>query len=81
MSELAALDATAQALSAPTRAGGLTPPPDFSRLPAWFDGVNRIREQLRAPLRNDLVLAGLLQEWRSLFETASPGGHPREGRR
>ena len=75
------LDATAQALSAPTRAGGLTPPPDFSRLPAWFDGVNRIREQLRAPLRNDLVLAGLLQEWRSLFETASPGGHPREGRR
>jgi DNA polymerase-3 subunit delta' len=56
--------------------GGLTAPPDFSRLPAWFDAVNRVREQLRAPLRNDLVLAGLLREWRGWFESAAVGGHP-----
>ena len=65
---------------APERAGGLTAPPDFSRLPAWFDAVNRVREQLRAPLRNDLVLAGLLVEWRSLFEAAGPGRQKEERR-
>ena len=27
------------------------------RLSAWFDGINRLREQLGAPLRHDLVLA------------------------
>ena len=66
--------------AAPGR-GGLTAPPDFSRLPAWFDAVNRVREQLRAPLRNDLVLAGLLRDWRQQFESARDGGHPAEGRR
>jgi DNA polymerase-3 subunit delta' len=47
----------------------LAAPADFSRLSAWFDSMNRTREQLRAPLRNDLVLAGLLREWRTMFET------------
>ena len=63
------------------RTGSLTAPADFSRLPAWFDAVNRVREQLRAPLRNDLVLSGLLLEWRSLFEAAGPGSRPNEERR
>jgi len=32
-----------------------------------FDGFNRLRSQLGAPLRHDLVLAGLLLEWRNMF--------------
>lgn len=47
----------------------LTAPGDFSIISNWFDSINRTREQLRAPLRNDLVLAGLLREWRNMFET------------
>jgi DNA polymerase-3 subunit delta' len=49
-------------------AAGLTPPADFPKLSAWFDGVNRLREQLGAPLRHDLVLAGLLLDWRRLYD-------------
>ena len=49
-------------------APGLTLPGDFQKLSAWYDGINRIREQLATPvLRHDLALAGLLLEWRSLF--------------
>ena len=47
--------------------GGLTVPGDFTKLSAWFDAVNRTREQLKQPIRNDLVLAGLLREWRTMF--------------
>ncbi|MBC7656815.1 MAG: DNA polymerase III subunit delta' [Frankiaceae bacterium] len=47
----------------------LTAPANFSTISTWFDSINRTREQLRAPLRNDLVLAGLLREWRTMFET------------
>lgn len=57
---------------------GLTPPPDFPKLSAWFDGVNRLREQLGAPLRHDLVLAGLLLDWRRLYDA---GGGRASGRR
>jgi DNA polymerase-3 subunit delta' len=52
---------------------GLTVPADFHKLSAWFDAVNRLRDQLRAPLRHDLVLAGLLADWRSLHR-GSEGG-------
>jgi DNA polymerase-3 subunit delta' len=48
--------------------GGLKAPADFSRLSDWFDAVNRTRDQLRAPLRHDLVVAGLLLQWRSMFQ-------------
>ena len=47
---------------------GLTPPADFPKLSTWFDGINRLREQLGAPLRHDLVLAGLLLDWRRLYD-------------
>jgi DNA polymerase-3 subunit delta' len=50
------------------RRGGLKPPADFSRLSDWFDAVNRTRDQMRAPLRHDLILAGLLHQWRSMFQ-------------
>ncbi len=64
-----ALEAAAQRLGAgPDAAGDLTPPADFSRLSGWFDSVNRTREQLRMPVRSDLVLAGLLREWRTMFQ-------------
>jgi DNA polymerase-3 subunit delta' len=70
-----ALDAASSRWRAPAGKGaGLTAPADFSKLSAWFDAVNRSREQLRSPLRNDLVLAGLLQEWRTMFEAGRPGG-------
>ena len=36
------------------------------RLAHLFDGFNRLRSQLGAPLRHDLVLAGLLLEWRNM---------------
>lgn len=49
-------------------AGGLTVPADFQKVGAWYDGINRLREQLQVPgLRHDLVLAGQLLEWRSLM--------------
>jgi DNA polymerase-3 subunit delta' len=64
-----ALEAAASQLGASTAArDGLKTPRDFSRLSDWFDTVNRTREQLRAPLRHDLILAGLLQQWRSMFQ-------------
>jgi DNA polymerase III subunit delta' len=63
-----ALDAAGRFTGAvATARGGLTVPGDFTKLSAWFDAINRTREQLRAPIRNDLVLAGLLREWRTMF--------------
>ncbi len=56
--------------SASRQSDGLTAPADFSKLWRWFDAVNRVREQLGAPLRNDLVLAGLLHEWRTMVAQA-----------
>jgi DNA polymerase-3 subunit delta' len=47
---------------------GLKAPTDISGVSNWYDALNRTREQLRAPLRNDLVLAGLLHEWRTMFQ-------------
>ncbi|MEO7251971.1 MAG: DNA polymerase III subunit delta' [Arenimonas sp.] len=52
----------------PPTARRLTGPRDFMTLSNWFDSVNRAREQLRAPLRHDLVMAGLLHEWRNMFQ-------------
>jgi len=46
------------------------------RIGALFDGCNRLRAQLGAPLRHDLVLAGLLAEWRNM----GPGAAPQRGR-
>jgi DNA polymerase-3 subunit delta' len=64
-----ALEAVAQRLGATaTRPGGLTAPADVTRISNWYDALNRTREQLRAPLRNDLVLAGLLRDWRTMIE-------------
>lgn len=51
---------------APER-GGLTAPGDFSKLSAWHDALNRVRGQFSAPLRHDLLLAGLLREWRTML--------------
>ncbi len=51
----------------PPERGGLTAPGDFSKLSAWYDALNRVRGQLSAPLRHDLLLAGLLREWRTML--------------
>ena len=49
---------------------GSTLPGAALRLGEWFDAINRCRGQLRAPLRHDLVLAGLLHEWGNMFRRA-----------
>lgn len=64
-----ALEAAAQQLGAAQGgAVGLTPPAEVTRISNWFDALNRTREQLRAPVRNDLILAGLLREWRTMVQ-------------
>lgn len=63
-----AQDALSRRLGArPPERGGLTAPGDFSKLSAWYDALNRVRGQLSAPLRHDLLLAGLLREWRTML--------------
>jgi DNA polymerase-3 subunit delta' len=53
----------------------LAAPASADRLGRLFDDVNRMRAQLGAPLRHDLVLAGLLLEWRNMTsEAGSPAG-------
>ncbi len=42
----------------------------MGRIGDWFNAVGRCRMQLRAPLRHDLVLAGLLHEWGNMFRRA-----------
>lgn len=63
-----ALEAAAGRWQDPATTRSLTGPRDFLSLSNWFDSVNRAREQLRAPLRHDLVVAGLLHEWRNMFQ-------------
>lgn len=64
-----ALVAAGRRLGVPLpEAAALTAPADFSRLSAWYDALNRARDQLSAPLRHELVLAGLLREWRSMVQ-------------
>jgi DNA polymerase III subunit delta' len=54
-----------QGLPKPAKSG-LTAPPDFMKLSQWYDALNRLRSQLDSPIRSDLLLAGLLREWRSM---------------
>jgi DNA polymerase-3 subunit delta' len=75
-----ALDGVAHGLGARNDAAGLAMPRDPVAVAAWFDALNRMRVQLPAPLRHDLVLAGLLRDWRTMAATGrgpGPGGAPR----
>ena len=55
-------------------APALTLPADVQKLSAWFEAVNRARDQLPVPaLRHDLALAGLLLEWRNLVGSQGKG--------
>jgi DNA polymerase-3 subunit delta' len=69
------LDGTAHALGAgaPVR-GGLAVPGDAAATAAWFDALNRARAQLPAPLRHDLILAGLLRDWRTMLQSRPDAG-------
>ena len=49
-------------------------PADVPALATWFDAVNVMRAQLPAPLRHDLILAGLLRDWRTMLATGSGPG-------
>jgi DNA polymerase III subunit delta' len=71
-----ALDGAAQVLGArPAPRGALAVPADAAAVAAWFDALNRMRAQLPAPLRHDLILAGLLRDWRTMLATGSGPGH------
>jgi DNA polymerase III subunit delta' len=58
---------------------GLTALGDFPKLAAWFDRANRVRAQLAAPLRQELMLAELLAEWRVAFSRPVPRGAETQG--
>ncbi len=45
----------------------LTKDADFNKLSTWWDQANRLREQLRAPLRHDLALTELLRNFIQLI--------------
>jgi DNA polymerase-3 subunit delta' len=47
---------------------GLTAGADFPKLAAWWDRMNAVREQLRAPLRHDLLLLELLRDFRAIVQ-------------
>lgn len=60
-----ALDLTAAQTGArPIGKTSLTVRADFPKLSAWFDTANRTRDLLRTPIRADLAVAALLQDWR-----------------
>jgi DNA polymerase-3 subunit delta' len=46
----------------------LTAGADFHKLAAWWDRVNAVREQLRTPLRHDLLLLELLRDFRAIVQ-------------
>jgi DNA polymerase-3 subunit delta' len=50
------------------------------KLGALFDGLNRLRSQLGAPLRHELVLAGLLRDWRNMSAGAASRGRSQGSR-
>ena len=56
-------------------------PADADRLGRLFDELNRMRANLGAPLRHDLVLAGLLLEWRNMASGAGEPGRSEGARR
>ena len=47
---------------------GLTAGADFPKLAAWWDRANVLREQLRQPLRHDLLLLELLRDFRAAVQ-------------
>lgn len=47
---------------------GLTAGADFPKLAAWWDRINAVREQLRAPLRHDLLVTELLRDFRAIVQ-------------
>jgi hypothetical protein len=47
---------------------------DVPALSTGFDALNVMRAQLPAPLRHDLILAGLLRDWRTMLATGSGPG-------
>lgn len=55
---------------AATELARLTAGSDFPKLSAWWDRANRVRAQLRTPLRADLILLELLRDWRALAPAA-----------
>lgn len=59
--------ALARGIAGAAPVAGLTPPADIDKLAAWFDQLNRLRQQLSDPLKHELALTGLLATWRSLM--------------
>ncbi len=47
----------------------LTATVDFPKLSAWWERANLVREQVRTPLRSDLLILELLRDFRGLIPT------------
>jgi DNA polymerase-3 subunit delta' len=73
------LEGATRSLGAPAPATALAVPDDADAVGRWFDALNRARVQLPAPLRHDLILAGLLRDWRTMRQTG-PGGPGQGGK-
>lgn len=67
--QLAQAEAAAQARQArgPLALTGIN---DFNKLAQWFREAGRVREQLRTPVRSELLLLELLLAWRALAPAA-----------
>jgi DNA polymerase-3 subunit delta' len=50
---------------------GLTRPVEMHKLAAWWDRANRVRLQLKTPLRAELLLFEVLRDWRDLARAAA----------
>ena len=67
--QLAEAEAAAQARAARGPLA-LTAISDFNKLAQWFREAGRVREQLRTPVRSELLLLELLLAWRALAPAA-----------
>ncbi len=67
--QLAQAEAAAQARGARGPLA-LTAISDFNKLAQWFREAGRVREQLRTPVRSELLLLELLLAWRALAPAA-----------
>lgn len=67
--QLAQAEATAQSRQARGPLA-LTAISDFNKLAQWFREAGRVREQLRTPVRSELLLLELLLAWRALAPAA-----------
>jgi len=61
----------AQSLPRVNAMARLTTQADFRKLQAWWDHLNLARARLSTPLRKDLAIIELLDEWRAAVDAGA----------